>query len=531
MHSFRSGSRWSAVLPSLVLLLSGLAALAQESNVDEFTRRREEIRERFRRAAEAGDLDGKSAALRELIALELRPGESGESSSGGSSGTSSGNSGNSGGSGEPGNPGTSNPGLGSGGGIRPSGTEVEADMNLFDALTSILETIRELTGGNADPKVDLVSLTFKSDHGMLKDQAADWTNSGTKFAEPEWTKAGNNFPISHTMDQSVEVELEVEASEAVSGKLVGKANGLEFSADVNLPEGKSKQKLTSTAKLPKKVGKFAYTLAWTLQRSSGNPLTLGSTGGHTVFATMNVPREEGRVEDGPTVKRMERAVTWIAEANSLDPHVIVDHLFGKYGMYVLGFNYLPKALQDRLARNPAEKTALEDAGFAAYMKNEVGGAWPLAQYQEFGGECQAIVRLIRGNLTQAGAPGKAEPKYVNADAANPYTARILDYGTKCPGPDASKRYALSDSPIAQGKAYDDTAGIGWNNYEAYLKFEHNGRIGWLGGGVGRLPDTQNPLNVFFGLAEYEGIWEDGTYKRKVTTLWDYTRHTWAPWQN
>lgn len=521
MHHSPSGSRWSAAFLSAALLFAGTAALAQTTSVDEFSRRREEIRERFRRAAEAGDVEGKQRALQELIALELgtEPDEGGNASNSG--GSSSGNSGNSSGSNG------SSPGLGASGNTRPTGAEVEADMGLFDSLASILEMLRELT----QPKVDLVSVRFQSDHAKLKDEKTAWTNTGKVFAEPEWTKAGNNFPISHTMDASVEIEIEVEASEAVSGKLVGTGTGLAFEKTVDLPQGKSKHVLTSKAKLPKTVGKQSYSLTWSLERSGGSPISIGSSGVHTVFVTMNVPREEGRPEDGATEKRMDQAVRWIGEANTLDPHKIVDHLFSKYEHYILGFSYLPEHLQKKLEANPAEKKALEDAGFAAYMNDAVGGAWPLAQYQEYGGECQAIVRLIRGHLTQTGAPGKAEPKYVNADASAPYTARILDYGTRCPGPNASRRYALSDSPIEEGKAYDDTSGIGWNNYEAYLKFEHAGKIGWLGGGVGRLPSTQNPLNVFFGLAEIEIVWENGTAKRKVTKLWNYNTHTWKPWTN
>ncbi|MGH2958240.1 MAG: hypothetical protein ACRDKE_01430, partial [Solirubrobacterales bacterium] len=143
-------------------------------------------------------------------------------------------------------------------------------------------------------------------------------------------------------------------------------------------------------------------------------------------------------------------------------------------------------------------------------------------FSRFGGECQAIARLIAGIVHQVGMPGKAEVKYVNADARNPHSAIIKSTGTRCAGPKPGHAYALVDAPVSAGRSYLDDAKIGWNNYEAYLKFTH-GKEYWYGGGIGRLPDGHDPLKVFFGLVEFKPVVDakSGTLVRQVTQVWPY----------
>ncbi len=59
-------------------------------------------------------------------------------------------------------------------------------------------------------KIELKKLTFKTDHGLMRDNNSDYTASGTVFSKPDWTDAGKNNPISHTMSQNVGVELETQ---------------------------------------------------------------------------------------------------------------------------------------------------------------------------------------------------------------------------------------------------------------------------------------------------------------------------------
>jgi hypothetical protein len=388
-------------------------------------------------------------------------------------------------------------------------------------------------------ELEILSITFKSDHNLLKDNSTDWTTSGSRFPKPEWTHDGkNNHPITHTMDKEIELDVEIEAGppdgEAQNGKLVGKNPDIfeaekedHFSAGAKMLQG-----LSSTGKLEKKVSKISSKrIKWKLKLDVDGTARGNRSGGHTVYLTYDTPRDEGEMEDGVTVKRMEKAIEWVGGAGTLEPHDIVDHLFGKYRGYILGFRFLTQSQQDYLKKNPEKKAELEKAGFAAYMKSDQGGSWPLTEDNDWGGECQAMVRSIRGVLMQAGVPGKAETKYVNANANDPYTPLIKDGGTQCKGPNPRGIYALADRLVEKDEEYDDTSGIGWNNYEAYLRYEHDGRVGWLGGGIGRLPETQNPLNVFYGLAELERVYDAGEVKLKVVELWKYREHDWGTWQD
>jgi hypothetical protein len=57
-------------------------------------------------------------------------------------------------------------------------------------------------------KIELKKLTFTTDHHLMRDNNSDYTASGTVFSKPDWTDAGKNNPISHTMSQNVGVQLE-----------------------------------------------------------------------------------------------------------------------------------------------------------------------------------------------------------------------------------------------------------------------------------------------------------------------------------
>src|SRR5689334_1575829 len=60
--------------------------------------------------------------------------------------------------------------------------------------------------------VKLLSLTFTTDHHMLKDNTADWRDTGTVYSKPEFEAGKASKPISHTKNRSVGVELELEVS-------------------------------------------------------------------------------------------------------------------------------------------------------------------------------------------------------------------------------------------------------------------------------------------------------------------------------
>lgn len=378
----------------------------------------------------------------------------------------------------------------------------------------------------------VLSLSFKSDHDELLDNATDWRRTGNPFKKPEWTEAEQS-PVSHDLDKEVELELELEVGPAPAmpekAHIIGEGF-LKFDFEVELKPGKTKHTLKSTSKLPAKIQVHRNkAIRWKVALEKNGEVQAGETGSLTIYGIMHKPRSEGQPEDGATVKRMEKAIAWMGGANTLDAMDIVEHLFGQFDHYVLGFNFLTSSQQKYLDRNPAEKQKLIDAGFATFKNNSVGGAWPLSEYNNYGGECQAMVRCIRGVMTQAGCPGKAEVKYVNADASKPYTAIVSSGGTRCKGPDPKKRYALVDAEVKVGEMHGAESSVGWNNYEAYMRYEHEGDAGWFGGGIGRLPKGQDPLNVFFALVEYERWSGSVEFKRLVTKVWKYSDHTWANW--
>jgi hypothetical protein len=356
------------------------------------------------------------------------------------------------------------------------------------------------------------SVQFKSDHALLNDNAADWTKNGVRFEskdKAEW-REDHSFPISHTKAEKVSLIVEFEVkppgATAAKGEVIGTGSPyLSFRGNATFSSGRVFVALTATGALPDDVTKLENeNINWQVHCASSSS-DAGSTGPHKLYLTMHKP---------------------IVESCKRRPIEIVEYLFSKYPGYVLGYDHLPKDKEEYLKNHPDEKAKLDAVGFAAYDLNNTlnrGGAWPLVEFRNYGGECQAIVRLIRGILHQIGCPGKAEAKFANADARDYNKPIIRDTGTRCTGPDASKRYALVDRAVAVGKLYGDEDGVGWNNYEAYMLFTEGGESAWFGGGVGRLPDGTNPLHVFWALAEYESEYVEAemVFKRKVTRIWEY----------
>lgn len=382
--------------------------------------------------------------------------------------------------------------------------------------------------------LNTVSVEFKSDHAKILDNRNNYRKEGTRYPKPEWTieKQNERVPITHSKEKTLELDAEfvAKADAQKSGKLSGKHVLFELTSNGSTsfePEKKVKVRFKSAKPLPNIIKKEQVNIAWDVV-IEGEHSIVNPSGQHTIFITWNDPIDKGFPEDGVTYRRMNKAVDWVGSAWSSGkrkPVEIVDTLFEKYKGYVLGLRFLPQSQQQYLAKNPDLFIAMENAGFPTYTKSNVGGAWPLShsKYQPFGGECQAIARLIRGIIHQLGMPGDAEVKYVNASAHEPYKAIIRSTGTVCIGPKPGHAYALVDSPVQEGKTYVDDGKIGWNNYEAYLKYTHDKEY-WYGGGIGRLPEGHDPLKVFYGLVEFKPAGVDPkTLKtlRHVTKVWPY----------
>ena len=254
------------------------------------------------------------------------------------------------------------------------------------------------------------------------------------------------------------------------------------------------------------------------------------------YVTFAVPKwMVGSRESGVTHRRMNHSVKWVGKRNTNDHPAIIGYLFGRFDAYTLvelrpagagysiGYANLSNAQRNDLKKHPALLKRLGDAGWSAYMKS--AGAWPAADPDlvKWGAECQAICRLVIGILHQLGSDAEVELVYVAADFSSPNHADVKTGGNYPTGPDPTKEYVLVDAPVVKGKkyiepvldpadnkrkipaGYADQNSVGWNNFEAYLRYRYKEGTSnvtrWYGGGVGEYKG--NPVHVFWGIAEFE----------------------------
>jgi hypothetical protein len=279
---------------------------------------------------------------------------------------------------------------------------------------------------------------------------------------------------------------EVQGITATEGDICGEggARFLRYEGKGTFKKGDVTMTLNADASIPNFIEKLAdIKFNWGITTDKG--LVSAGTTLHTFYHVLGKPIDNGLPEDGATTRRMDTATDWILKTGCKEPVDIVKALFGKFPGYILGFSMLSDELKNEIKSDLLLKKALLDAGFADYRKDNLGGAWPLAEFQKFGGECQAIVRLIRGIIHQVGCPGTIELKFVNADAPNYLEGIIKSVGTTCSGPDPKKGYSLVDGKVQVGNTYDGNDGVGFNNYEAYMKYSYvnssgKSRVAWFG---------------------------------------------------
>jgi hypothetical protein len=364
------------------------------------------------------------------------------------------------------------------------------------------------------PKIalKLLSIAFTSDHGMLTDHKADYKRGGRRFEakdKHEWLASRTEvFPISVTRNTALALTAEFELppdSPPGPGKITGDGgSAAKFESPASFAPGKLTVQFTGTGKLPNKVQKLNLTIAWQGQPQSGETLPAGSSGAHTLFITLDKPIDENKVpEDGVTLKRMEKAVELVGATNSVDPHTIVGKLMGLFKGYTLVPNpKVPKQF-----------------GHPRYFNN-VGGAWPAADFIAERAECQAIVRFIRGVIKQVGCPGTAETIVVWADPDVNQGKTVLEAPHATSGGLAGKSKIVGGerwfatlideavNPADVGKKVfpptqtigpDGERSPGLNNFEACLKFTHGGVTKYYAGGVGVLQSADQVLRVFHAL--------------------------------
>lgn len=283
-------------------------------------------------------------------------------------------------------------------------------------------------------------------------------------------------------------------------------------------KGEVTARLKSKKCFPRKVQKLSLDIHWTAEDEAVLTPERTKT---TVYVTMARPRVfPGRPfdEEGVTLQRMDKAVEWVEAMDTLSPHAIVEGLMEKFPYYAL----LPSP------KVPAEYH------HPTYF-NEHGGAWPMAEHIEASGECQAIVRLIRGVLFQVGVPGSVNAIVVWADprikgGRKPLFADQeekpeagLDATSVINGRPAIA--ALVDAPVEEGKAYPPShtrmrggrLSPGLNRYEACLKLSHRGRTRYYAGGAGVFESKERILEVFWGLiwVTFRGGGEEGYTVEKI----------------
>lgn len=415
-------------------------------------------------------------------------------------------------------------------------------------------------------------LTFLSDHGLLTDiapESTDWKIGGTRYVELEggahWQPiAGKSFPASVTKGTTLRLELDLSVdppdADPIEGTLHGEPTGTASSPELFMVfesalfvggSASVKLSLTANGALPNEVFDLDFrSIAWKAT-IAGETFDLGATGPHHLYVTYDTPNVGGvpmvtpfdakpaPLEDGITDKRMSAAVTLTdkrsketaktkdAETDLFmdrnDPHVIAKILIAAFAGY-------------SLQHDPTVPEVFNQPGYINGSPDKSRtGAWPMFDFITQSGECQAIVRFVRGVLMQIGCPGDVELVVVYAHAAADNGAIALEDRVIPRDPDATKYLlvgnkmelvaglnrnnmrigfnngvvetqflSLADSAFNKGdlKVGDlIPAGTTLNAFEACLKFTFGGKTRYYGGGVpnSSFKSAQEVIGVFSAL--------------------------------
>ncbi len=400
----------------------------------------------------------------------------------------------------------------------------------------------------------------------------DWGHSGQPYSQPAWRRRdGRNVPVSYTRGttmypiMALTVDLQ-ETYKPLQGCLIGTPVGPEDPAftfrsnPVSLKQGTISVQVDGQGALPEWPQRMDRRILWRFDTKKKGTIEVGESGPHTVFVTFDTPVNTGRyVEEGVTRARMEEATRRIAEMDDDDqgrPESaidLIDRVVQNCGEFVLGERQLSRDRQRSIRENGALREYINNVSWPDFFPGSPesgepdferyrrqGGAWPLASLREYGGECQAIVRLVRGILHQLGfSDGEISSQYVGADFRNPSYAIVssMPRDVSCRGPRPDCSYALLSQRIGGPGRYKMDK-LARNNYEAYLRYryEDGGHRyqAWYGGGIGLVgrwqeevcrnadgeevmdipQEAKNQLvRVFEGIAEYQGEELDGSRPR------------------
>ena len=322
-------------------------------------------------------------------------------------------------------------------------------------------------------KVDLKSLTFTSDHGVLLDKNDNFEKGGASFGEPEWDADIRplGVPISHTMGEHVTVDVEVEISPLAlpptQFALAGTGPpGFNFADLPSLHGGQNVVLATSADTVDEQFHWFAPSITWRIERA-GRLFLETEASPKLVYVTMGAPRDTGADQHQATQIRMERAVQYAGAVGSLNPHEIVAKVRDAAGTYDLNAPRL--------------------------------NAW---EVPEKGGDCQSIIRFVEKVVKMVDVPGTFEHKHIYAIETAP---AVAIEGTATDGGLNDNIRIHPTQPTWTLSLIDGTPGC--NAYEATASYLECSKLRYYPGGVplGVMANKDDVLRVFATLSWVEFV--------------------------
>ncbi len=392
----------------------------------------------------------------------------------------------------------------------------------------------------------LESLEFLSDHVWSQGQTEDGQDiSGQKvlrpspsgqcypftydsrlrFDKPEWIRSpAKSDPISHNRNSLIQVKITISFDSDGDYRIrhirgtPGGSNQeymhFEGDCDISIQSGRSQQTfdMVSFGPLPNSIQDLRdLYVRWEIQAESQDwkgSVNIGNSGPHRIYVTFGSPKfapwpaSNWRTwwpEDGLTCARMERAIAMVQPMNTDDTHKISNTIRSWFPNYIFK-THLPAA----------------PYGHSAFMVSELGGAWCLSDFIQAGGECQAIVRLMRAVMNQLGCDGKWEMRVIYASPHENAGKKALDGpwpergGTSTIAPMQANHdlYGKQFSLSYYVDLMDDYQMFHWeevhkdaraNSYEAALRVEYKGETYYYGGGAARYSTATDVLRDFSAL--------------------------------
>ncbi|MEI7903038.1 MAG: hypothetical protein WCK89_22590 [bacterium] len=174
--------------------------------------------------------------------------------------------------------------------------------------------------------LQLKSIEFTSDHGIMKNNNSDWTDAGTVYGKPDWVKnSATNNPISQTKNTKLAVKVKVKVEPAgVAFDLIGESpNGYaSFHTNVTASTGNDQEiPVFADDNLPDQVCILTNSISWKI-KIGGTECSVGSSGPHIIYVTYGTP-----AGSEPTEKRISWSCARCSGQSSIDDIVLAAHAY------------------------------------------------------------------------------------------------------------------------------------------------------------------------------------------------------------